>query len=377
MSRLTITLAVAALMTVPTSVRADEEAAGEDANTNVVDASAPVEVVQERYPGGAVKVRREVTLDMAGNYINHGSWAMFDTSENEVAAGDFKNNQRDGQWSRTYQWGDSPLFNQHPYSSFEAPFTSKAEFDNGELNGKWTITDNQGRVASEWNYKEGNLDGTAKWMFPSGDPMEEIEYVGGLIDGTHKMWSEAGELLQDDTYQDGRKLAAKTETYASGAPLWEGMFLHEKHVMLRTDDWWKAVPVSYQPVGSAERHGRFTSWYENGEKKFEGLFENDVRAGEFKWWYSNTQLAAKGAYKDNERHGLWVWWHENGQKAIQGQYENGSLKGEWSYWASNGKLERKVNYDGDPEPVALHPVPSTDIPVIADTRTKRSAAAAK
>jgi len=348
----------------------------DDSQANVVDENAPVEVVEERYKDGRVKVRREVTLDLAGNYIKHGSWQWFDISGGEAASGDFKNNKRHGTWKKSVNWGDTSLLNELPYTEFEAPFVSQAEFNEGLLHGKWVITDKDGRTASEWIYKDGELSGTAKWFFPDGSPREEIDYVEGKLDGNYRMWDQDGTEIINDTYQEGRKLASKQELHPSGALKWEGMFLHETYVIKKADDWWNTTPVVYEKTGKPERHGRFTSWYENGQKKFEGLFQHEVRAGDFTWWHENTQRAVQGAFKDNERHGLWSWWHENGQKAIQGQYDNGKLIGKWSYWTAGGKLERKVDYNGDPEPIAIHATPSTEIPVIADKRAEAAGTSA-
>ena len=338
---------------------------------NIADPNAPVEVIEERYDDGRVKVRREVTLDMSGNYIKHGMWKSFSITEEESASGQFENNERQGTWTRTLNWGEADLLNDLPYTEFEAPFISQAEFKDGDLHGIWTITDAQGRTASEWTYAGGKLDGVAKWYYPDGTLREEITYSKGLIDGSYKLWDQDGTELTNDTYQEGRKLAVKQDLYPSGVVKWEGMFLHETYVVKSDDDWWTTRPVTYEKTGKPERHGRFTSWYENGQKKFEGMFEHEIKSGEFTWWHENTQRAVQGSFKTDERHGLWSWWHENGQKAIQGQYENGKLAGKWSYWNADGKLERKMDYTEEAEPIAVNtvvPVPSTDIPMVADQR---------
>ncbi len=333
-----------------------------------VDENAPIEVIEERYEDGRVKVRREVTLDVEGNYVKHGEWRSFSVTEEEVASGKYQNNKRDGVWRKVINWGDANILNELPFTEFEAPFISQAEFKDGQLHGAWTVTDAQGRTASEWNYVEGQLHGTAKWFYPGGELREEISYTNGLIDGTYKMWDVDGKELVNDTFQDGRKLAMKQDLYPSGVVKWEGMFLHETYTAKDADDWWSTKPVAYEKMGSPERHGRFTSWYENGQKKFEGMFEHEIRSGEFTWWHENTQQAVQGSFKNDERHGQWSWWHENGQKAIHGQYDNGKLDGKWFYWNADGKLERKMDYTGESEPVAVHSVPSTEIPVVADRR---------
>ena len=39
-----------------------------------------------------------------------------------------------------------------------------------------------------------------------------------------------------------------------------------------------------------------------------------------------------------QKHGPWTWWYDNGQKKYQGNYDNGKKNGEWFEWTSNGEL---------------------------------------
>ena len=58
------------------------------------------ELIKERYPNGRVKIAREVTQDNHGNYINHGSWKMWDERGTLVAQGQYHEGQRTGLWNR-------------------------------------------------------------------------------------------------------------------------------------------------------------------------------------------------------------------------------------------------------------------------------------
>lgn len=336
------------------------------AGESEVDPNAPIELIEERYDDGKIKVRREVTLDMAGNYVKQGQWKAFQEDGSEVAAGTFANNKRTGEWFRTLNHSDADLLQDPPFAEFEGPFVSRAQFKDGKLHGIWTITDSKNRVASEWPYKAGLLDGTAKWFYPDGSLREQVTYTNGLIDGHYTLWDQNGNELDSEVYQLGRKLAMKEETYPNGELKWQGMFLHESYQIKESDNWWDTRPVTFEKSGQPARHGRFTSWYENGKKKFEGMFDHETKAGEFTWWHENTQRAVLGSFKDNERHGVWTWWHENGQKAITGLYENGDLSGKWSYWDADGMLVRKMDYTDDADPIAIHSVPSTAIPNVAN-----------
>src|SRR5262245_22859283 len=51
---------------------------GEEPAPLPTESSSVVELIKERYPGGAVKVEREMTLDKDGNYVLQGAWRNFD-----------------------------------------------------------------------------------------------------------------------------------------------------------------------------------------------------------------------------------------------------------------------------------------------------------
>lgn len=307
------------------------------------------EVINERYPDGTVKIRREMKQDEAGNYVRHGQWKMWDRKGNLIAEGQYQDNERHGQWTRWYGSGSAPLFSKSPYTSFEGPYVSKANFKNGKLNGKWSVSDREQRLISEWDFVDGKRDGALVWYHPQGHKLEEITYSDGLIDGHLKIWNGNGELVTDDEYQNGRKLAIKTEHYPNGTKKSEGMYLHAQHAIKSTDDWWDAKPATFTINGKDERHGTYTAWHENGQKHFEGKFKNDLRVGEFTYWYSNGQKQLQGAYTVGKPNGPWVWWHKNGQKATQGQYKNGEPRGPWAYWKENGRLHQKADYTAQPK----------------------------
>lgn len=318
------------------------------------DPGAPIELVNERYPDGALRVRREVTLDTMGNYIFHGDWTMYTPSGEEIAHGRFENNRRQGEWTRIYERADAPLFSGEMYAEFEAPFTSVASFKDGKLHGVWTIYDGKQRVVSEWEYAHGKRHGIRRWNYPSGELRHEITYKDGLIDGKHQGWDKNGQLTIDHNYQSGRRLAVRIEHFKNAQKKSEGMYLHEKLVLERPENWWTADTGKYVPVGSIERHGRYTCWHENGHKMCEQMFDHENPVGEYSWWHSNSQLGVSGQYDAGERQGTWVWWHPNGQKSTLGHYVDGEIKGQWSYWTAKGTLEHRIDYSGESRPVELH-----------------------
>jgi antitoxin component YwqK of YwqJK toxin-antitoxin module len=340
-----------------------------DGHTVLANERSPVEVVEERYGSGRIKIRREVTQDEQGNYIRHGSWELWDAKGNAMASGSYRNDQRHGLWSRVYTADEAELLSQAPYKAFRGPFTSQASFKDGKLHGKWIILNNENRIISEWEYVNGLRHGKCVWNYPSGHLMKEMVFHDGLIDGYVRMYDVNSKLLDDETYQQGRKVALKVKYDDAGKIKWEGIYLQSQVVIDSPDDWWNAKPVTYtttnkniakketatsrlrnpqaregDPIAIAERevkHGRWIAWHSNGQIRVEGTYDHGIPEGQFTWWYPNRQKAAVGNYRKGQKHGLWVWWHENGQKSVNGQFTDGQMSGAWAYWKGDGRLFQK------------------------------------
>lgn len=356
----------------PTQIPPDRPISDRPAGQDTVSpdqAARLVEVVRERYANGKVKIRREVTRDALGNYVLHGGWAMWDQEGNQIASGRYRNNRRDGTWTRLHLRSDSELFASMPYKEFQAPFRSQASFDQGQLSGKWIITDWQHRKVSQWEYVHGARHGVSTWRYPSGRLMRRAVYCNGLLDGPSQSWDRQSHLIATEQYQDGRKLVSKVEYYDSGQKKSEGMYLSAALVVDAADDWWNAKPATYVRTGGDQLHGRWTSWYANQRKNLEGSFQYGLRDGRFMWWYSNGQPKVAGRYSSGRPDSLWVWWHKNGQRAAEGQYVDGRPSGPWCRWQEDGQLCRKIDYSWDSN-VVVASAESTD-PASADPSARR------
>lgn len=308
---------------------------------------AVIETIKERFPDGAVHIEREVTQDALGNYVNHGSWTMYDRAGTMVAEGHYVNDLRDGVWHRWYRRDDAVIFSSLPYNQFQEPFVSEATFKNGQLNGTWTIYDAKQRKVSEWEFTDGQRNGASTWYYVNGRKLREANYRDGALHGEMVEWDSNGQPTIRDSFQDGRKIATKTTYYPNSKKKQaEGMYLFAKIVPKTADDWWNAKPAEFTVIGKDERHGAWTSWYSNGQKQMTGEFRNDVEVGKFTWWYPNGQKATEGQYKIGKPDGEWVWWHPNGQKATAGSYALGNPVGRWSGWDETGRLTRAEDHSG-------------------------------
>ena len=320
-----------------------------DRRTPVVESGTKTETIKERYPSGKVKIERVVSQDSEGNFVNHGSWTMWDENGRTLAEGDFRNNRRQGVWTRFHSPNDSNLFSENPFDQFSGGFISKASFENGKLHGTWTISDAKGRKVIDWEFADGVRNGNSVWFFATGRPFREIAYHNGAIDGELVQYNAEGKVVRRDTYQEGRKIAAKRSFHSSEQKKSEGIYLHAAVVLKTADDWWNARPATFTTSGRDVRHGAWKSWFTNGQVNVEGEYRNDVPVGQFVWWYSNGQVAMQGSYEAGKQVGPWVRWHPNGIKSTQGHYRAGHPTGPWTWWHATGKVKQSADFS---QPVA-------------------------
>jgi len=332
-----------------------------DTERREVPKNAAIEVIQERYPSRAVKVERQVTQDTDGNYVNHGTWTMWDEKGRMVATGEFKNGVRHGAWTRWYASNEGEMFNAPLYKQFQGPFTAEATFQDGKLHGAWVVVDSKKHKCSEWTFENGERHGKSLTYFPTGSKMTEAEYKNGQLEGESLEWGADGKLVQKESFTNGRKLATKIDYYAPGVKRFEGVYLHARQILDTNYDFWNGiVKVTVAgKEGNDQRNGVWTSWYRNGQKQLEGRYTEDVPVGKFVWWHSNGQKAIEGEYTTGKQSGSWVWWHQNGQKNISGEYVQGNPINKWTWWREDGKVTKVADMSIEKD---LAPIVSNESP---------------
>jgi antitoxin component YwqK of YwqJK toxin-antitoxin module len=321
-----------------------------------------VEIVQERYPDGKIRIERHVTLDTSGNYVNHGVWRLHSPTETIVAEGQYDMGQRIGNWTRWLDRKDSPVFSQFPFNKFEPPFASQVNFTDGKMDGEWLIVDADNNKVMQVSLTEGERNGLVMSWLPNGKIYRQASYDQGVpVGDVLEADSKTGELKRIATYVDGRRIITKTAHYPRAknrkgdeVKKSEEMFLAATTVEKTPDNFWIVQLAEYESQGKDLHHGPSKMWFESGKLQAEGFYQMDKRSGTFSYWYANGQVAATGEFVDDLPSDIWVWWHENGQKAAVGNYRTGSLIGDWRWWNEDGKLAQTKTFNGN-EATASNP----------------------
>ena len=83
------------------------------------------------------------------------------------------------------------------------------------------------------------------------------------------------------------------------------------------------VTGKHSSTGLYIKDGLHTSWYENGQMKYEWTYKDGERDGLWNSWFEDGQKWYERTYKDGEKDGLRTWWYEDGQKSLEGSYKDG------------------------------------------------------
>ncbi len=314
-------------------------------NTDVVSDGIETETIRERYTNGTVRVERQVALDAEGNYITHGKYQEWNEKGQPVVIGQYAQGKREGHWLQFIYKPTTGILLSMPYSEFEPPFTSDAEFKNDQLQGSWKIGDAKGRIASVIDFENGLRSGAANWYFVSGKPFFESQYSKGLLDGEAYEFNKDGTEKRHDVYQLGQRADSKREFFKDNRPKSEYEYLTAAQILKVPDDWMNTKMAVYEPQGDIVKNGKFTVWHENGNIRAQGQYKMNELEGEYQSWHPSGDRESTGRFANGQMQGVWAWWHANGMKRATGNYAEGKPEGNWRAWNLDGKLVKQENFD--------------------------------
>ena len=97
--------------------------------------------------------------------------------------------------------------------------------------------------------------------------------------------------------------------------------------------------LKYHPDTKELYSGDVFKNYLGGKTEYEGSYKNGKQDGKWTYWWENGQKGAEETYKDGKEEGLWTVWYENGQKKQEGTYKDGK-KSKLKCWNERGKKIR-------------------------------------
>lgn len=72
--------------------------------------------------------------------------------------------------------------------------------------------------------------------------------------------------------------------------------------------------------GNEQRHGRWVSYYDNGQKWSESSYKNGVKNGHSITFYPNGNVRYVGEYRNDDKSGTWTFYNEEGEVVKEETY---------------------------------------------------------
>jgi antitoxin component YwqK of YwqJK toxin-antitoxin module len=180
------------------------------------------------------------------------------------------------------------------------------------------------------NSKDKNCDQSncteCPQIFPdSGET--DYNYKNGKLDGVQKTYYKNGKLFVESTYKNGKADGLKKLYYKDGQ-LWETQ-IYKEDVLLGSNN---------QP-----RNGIYKRFYKNGQLAAEGLYKDGFPQGEFKNYYENGVIEAFYSFVNKDEYSLKTYT-KNGHIKFQGGYLNGQYDGKNVFYFDNGNPQTEMTF---------------------------------
>jgi len=193
----------------------------------------------------------------------------------------------------------------------------------GRREGSWIFYYDTGEKRSEGKYEKGMKQGPWKFYFKNGKIEQDGNYKDDLAYGAWKWYYASGTLHREEFYKKGKEDGNSVEYDSAGVVLNQGEYIEG----YKTGVWqlWVNDHREQGEFVDGERNGKWVWYLGNGQKVFEGNFQNGLAIERHKRWYPNGNLMETGKYEGGERNGKWQYYNELGISDLELEYEAGRV----------------------------------------------------
>lgn len=304
------------------------------------------------------------TLKSEGNRSNFeldSTWVFYNEAGEKVTEITYRNGKKHGPY-RAYrndvlyeeaEFDNEVKVGEVLYYYPTGELHKRIPFENGKEQGNGFEYDREGRIITLLSYREGFLRSADKvnrfdergkkrgpWVrfHPNGVLAYEGRFMNDLKNGIFKTYDKRGDLLTLEKYRDGQLVTDSEESvildirntyYADGTVKSTGGYV---------DGVKEGTHRLY------DREGNITSGelYKKGEKIGEGIIDrNGDYQGFWKLYFETGELKAEGEFEDSKRTGDWIYYHRNGEIEHKAKFADGLPNGKWTWYYEDGKLRRE------------------------------------
>jgi antitoxin component YwqK of YwqJK toxin-antitoxin module len=173
------------------------------------------EVLDDPYPDSKqLRVQRQVAKYSDNHYESDGFYREFHPNGKKFIEGQFKQGRREGEWTYTFD-NDQPnrmvtyqngqLHGEWEVYRADGTLASKQSFENGLRHGTWITYDSTGKQPlAEQKYDKGKFEGVWKVWYPNGKLRQQLSFKAGLQHGPSAQWKDDGSPASEANWVDGK-----------------------------------------------------------------------------------------------------------------------------------------------------------------------------
>ncbi len=312
------------------------------------------------------------TLQLVAQYVDgveQSEWKWYHQNNSLMQVGSYKNGLLDGLWLNYYDTGilsDSSNYSigrlqgEHKSYYTNGKLIQHGSYERDHLHGDWTFYYENGTPSSSGKYDNGTLSGSWKMWNTNGELLQETDFVTDVnfkinsawdnkltqtvVDGNGVYYSyyDDGTLFQSGEVKDGKKVGTWTYYFENGEKKEEGIFTQDTFKLVRAWDKQNNLMVE-------NGNGNYFSYQPNSYELLEkGEYKNGSKEG---YWESyqpmSTDIQQKATYSNGKLNGQIVSYFLNGNVLAEGVMENDKKTGEWIWYHENGTVQCTVKYVDD------------------------------
>ncbi len=251
-----------------------------------------------------------------------------------------------------------------------------------------------GSLESEVRYKDGKVNGKARYYYSTGSLRREIVWKDDKKHGPSVSYYKNGNVEDSSVYQNGEQHGPYISRHANGALRAEGYLLNDKKTgiwkyygeagALETErffleDYVNGPAKHYHANGKPDYFdyydrglimrmeqfdtagnrmheetyplstGHYKLIYPNGKTRFKGTLIKGDYEGQYTAYYPDGTMRDAGYYVAGQRDSISTSWHPNGGVRLKANYRLGDKQGLWTWYSVSGTVSAETAYLDDQE----------------------------
>ena len=280
----------------------------------------------------------------------HGKGILYDKENEILYEGDFKNGKYNGQGRENYEDGDyiigsfknnkaegkTKLYNKNGHLKFDGIFKNDEK-----RKGKSYRLNNQ--LQYDGFFKNGKYEGRGVYYTTGGSRYEGI-FKANKLEGKGKMFYSNGVMKYEGNMKNSVPHGIGTEYLDDGTLSYKGSFKNNLYHGHGQD---------YTENGEIRYVGNFKNGVENGKGVYhtengnfmEGTSKNGHLEGKIKVYSPDRRILAIYTYVNGNANGKAVKYHLNGNKKFQGMFVDNLEHGPGTEYNEDGTILRKGRWN--------------------------------